>query len=36
MGLDNLKKFLLKQRNDRENLVRNHFGLFIECAEGLD
>ena len=34
-GLAHLREQLKKQSNERENLVRSHFGLFVHCAEGL-
>lgn len=30
-----LRDRLKKQSNERESLVRQHFGLFVHCAEGL-
>ena len=36
IGLENLKALLDQQSNQRESLVRSHFGLFVQCAEGLD
>lgn len=35
-GLDHLKETLVQQSRRRENLVRNHFGLFVQCADGLE
>ena len=35
-GLDNLKQQLQQQSQRRENLVRTHFGLFVQCADGLE
>jgi hypothetical protein len=37
VGLEHLKEHLIQQsrRRRRENLVRNHFGLFVLCAEDL-
>jgi hypothetical protein len=35
-GLENLKKDLQTQSGRREGLVRDHYGLFIQCAEGLE
>lgn len=35
-GLSNLRSHLLEQSTRRVNLVRNHFGLFSQCAEGLE
>lgn len=36
IGLNNLKELLQQQSSRRENLVRTHFGLFVQCAEGLE
>jgi hypothetical protein len=36
VGLDHLKDSLAQQSRRRENLVRNHFGLFVQCADGLE
>jgi hypothetical protein len=36
VGLEHLKEHLIQQSRRRENLVRNHFGLFVQCAEGLE
>ena len=33
-GLNNLIEKLTLHSNQRINLVRSHFGLFIKCAEG--
>jgi hypothetical protein len=35
-GLDNLKQHLTQQSKRRENLVRTHFGLFVQCSDGLE
>lgn len=35
-GLQNLHSHLKEQSTRRVNLVRNHFGLFSQCAEGLE
>lgn len=35
-GLNHLKGILDQQGNQRESLVRTHYGLFVQCAEGLD
>jgi len=35
-GLDHLQQHLNMQSSRRENLVRAHFGLFVQCAEGLE
>lgn len=35
-GLEKLKEYQRQQGNRRENLVRAHFGLFVQCADGLD
>jgi hypothetical protein len=34
-GLSQLRDQLHQQSRRRENLVRTHFGLFVQCAEGL-
>jgi len=36
IGMDNLSSQLQQQNSQRENLVRMHFGLFVQCAEGLE
>eukprot|EP01033_Poteriospumella_lacustris_P015418 gene15418-11025_t len=36
VGLSNLRSHLQEQSTRRVNLVRNHFGLFSQCAEGLE
>lgn len=36
VGLGNLRSHLQEQSTRRVNLVRNHFGLFSQCAEGLE
>lgn len=36
VGLDRLKEHLTQQSRRRENLVRSHFGLFVQCADGLE
>lgn len=35
-GWKNLKHQLAKRTDERESLVRTHFGLFIHCTEGLE
>ena len=35
-GLDHLREQLKQQSRRRENLVRLHFGLFVQCADGLE
>lgn len=35
-GVDNLSVLLQQQSSRRENLVRLHFGLFVQCADGLE
>lgn len=35
-GMDHLQQHLMLQSSRRENLVRLHFGLFVQCAEGLE
>jgi len=35
-GLVELEKILEEQAKQREALVRDHFGLFVKCAEGLE
>jgi hypothetical protein len=35
-GQDHLQQHLMLQSSRRENLVRLHFGLFVQCAEGLE
>ena len=35
-GLSKLHKLLDEQSQEREALVRDHFGLFVKCAEGLE
>jgi hypothetical protein len=35
-GQDHLQQHLMLQSSRRENLVRTHFGLFVQCAEGLE
>lgn len=35
-GLLHLQESLTQQSSRRENLVRMHFGLFVQCAEGLE
>ncbi len=35
-GQDHLQAHLMLQSSRRENLVRLHFGLFVQCAEGLE
>eukprot|EP01038_Epipyxis_sp_PR26KG_P007822 gene7822-10624_t len=35
-GMAHLKQLLKQQSGRRENLVRMHFGLFVQCAEGLE
>ena len=35
-GLQHLNKHLAKQSDQRQSLVRQHFGLFVHCAEGLE
>ena len=35
-GLSKLHKLLDEQSQEREVLVRDHFGLFVKCAEGLE
>ncbi len=35
-GVDNLSELLQQQSSRRENLVRLHFGLFVQCADGLE
>eukprot|EP01034_Spumella_vulgaris_P022488 gene22488-28616_t len=35
-GERNLKELLQQQSSRRENLVRLHFGLFVQCADGLE
>lgn len=35
-GLGTLNDQIQKQSGRREGLVRLHFGLFVQCAEGLD
>jgi hypothetical protein len=35
-GLDHLSSYLQQQSVRRENLVRTHFGLFVQCADGLE
>jgi hypothetical protein len=36
VGVQNLRCHLQEQSTRRVNLVRNHFGLFSQCAEGLE
>lgn len=36
LGLDHLREHLMQQSSRRENLVRQHFGLFVQCADGLE
>ena len=36
VGSENLRTQLQQQNSQRENLVRVHFGLFVQCAEGLE
>ena len=35
-GLGHLKVQLQQQSKRRENLVRTHFGLFVQCSDGLE
>lgn len=35
-GVDNLNELLQQQSSRRVNLVRLHFGLFVQCADGLE
>ncbi len=35
-GVLNLGELLTQQSGRRENLVRLHFGLFVQCADGLE
>lgn len=35
-GMQNLNLLLQQQSSRRENLVRLHFGLFVQCADGLE
>lgn len=35
-GVENLQKYLSKQRLRREDMARAHFGLFVMCTEGLE
>jgi len=35
-GLEHLKDHLTQQSRRRENLVRTHFGLFVQCSDGLE
>jgi hypothetical protein len=35
-GLLHLKDHLQQQSRRRENLVRDHFGLFVQCCQGLE
>lgn len=35
-GLEHLKEHVQQQSSRRENLVRTHFGLFVQCADGLE
>jgi hypothetical protein len=35
-GLEHLNEQLQQQSRRRENLVRTHFGLFVQCADGLE
>ena len=35
-SLQHLSQLIDKQTNQRENLVREHFGLFISCADDLE
>ena len=36
VGFNNLQAKVTQQSNQRVNLVRSHYGLFIKCAEGLN
>lgn len=36
LGLAHLNEHLAKQSDQRQSLVRQHFGLFVHCAEGLE
>lgn len=35
-GLAHLKEYQRQQSSRREHLVRTHFGLFVQCADGLE